>query len=275
MAGRSARFGAAAVFVALGALGVVCAVTQPTSTTRSSQSAGAGDSSSSSPGGGGVDNGGGSSDTTGTVAPGSSASPGAKPNASSSAKSTGGKKTTGGSGSTSGDGSVSVDTGQPLYINGSPNPDISVGPPNYTIDPSTGTSPNPGGGTTPNPAPSSTPACPPPPSVSNPIPLVQMSTTLAADGSAAHPQTTFQASTTQKIIAVATLNNLPCGTRINYVWIHGTTYDPSQTFTLKTSLKHFYIQFAAPAGGSLTTGQFRIRYYVNEQVAYDISYQVV
>jgi hypothetical protein len=103
---------------------------------------------------------------------------------------------------------------------------------------------------------------------------VQFSTTLASDGSAANPQTVFSAANDPKIIAVATLNNLPPGTQINYVHIHGTCYTPSSTFTLKQTLKHFYIQFAAPAGQTLTPGHYRVRYYVNQQPAYDASYDI-
>lgn len=102
-----------------------------------------------------------------------------------------------------------------------------------------------------------------------------MATSIASDGSAANPRTVFYAASDPKIIAVATLQNLGAGTTINYVHIHGTSYTPSPTITLKQPLKHFYIQFAAAAGKTLTPGHYRIRYYVNKQPAWDISYDIL
>jgi hypothetical protein len=144
-------------------------------------------------------------------------------------------------------------------------PNVAVGPV-IQITPDTGVSPGASQGPPPTVAPGP---------VGNPsITLVQMCTVLAADGSAGDPRTVFYASTDTKVVAVATLNNLPAGTQINFVHIHGNSYTPSSTTTLKTPLKHFYIQFAAAAGQTLKTGQYRIRYYVNGQAAYDISYEI-
>lgn len=150
--------------------------------------------------------------------------------------------------------------------NGDGNGSISVGPV-ITLTPDTSVSTN------------SSPGAPPPTVAPGPvnnlgITDVQMSTSLASDGSAANPQTVFSAASDPIVIAVATLANLPAGTQINYVHIFGSSYTPSATFTLKQPLKHFYIQFKAPAGGTLPKGSYRIRYYVNQQPAYDFSYTI-
>ncbi len=102
----------------------------------------------------------------------------------------------------------------------------------------------------------------------------QMATSLAADGSAANPHLTFCSLTDPKIIAVVTLQNLGPGTTISYVHIHGTSYTPSQTYTLNKSLNHFYVQFAAPSGKALTPGHDGLRFYVNGQAAWEITYDI-
>lgn len=101
-----------------------------------------------------------------------------------------------------------------------------------------------------------------------------MSTALASDGSAANPQTSFDSATVKKIIAVVTLRNTVPGDTINYVHIHGTSYTPSATFTLKKSLDHFYVQFAAQPGMNLTPGHYSVRFYLDGHEAGDTSYDI-
>jgi hypothetical protein len=102
----------------------------------------------------------------------------------------------------------------------------------------------------------------------------KMSTELASDGSAANPRLTFNSATDVKIIAVLTLQNLGPGTTIRYVHIHNGSYYPSATVTLKTGLKHFYVQYAAQPGKTLTPGHFGLRFYVNDQAAWEINYDI-
>lgn len=157
----------------------------------------------------------------------------------------------------------------------SPAPPSVVTPPNsqtVPVDPSTTSSPAP-----PSPSPSSAPsAAPDSSSAINQVGVVdgQMATSLASDGSAQSPRLTFSAATDPKVIAVLTLQGLGAGTTITYVHIHGSSYTPSQTFVLNAALKHFYVQFAAPAGGTLPTGHFGLRFYVNQQPAWQITYDI-
>lgn len=124
-----------------------------------------------------------------------------------------------------------------------------------------------------SPSPSTTPATAP-----SPVGRVtdgETATSLASDGSAANPTTTFYAATDHQIIAVLSLENFGPGTTIQYVHTHNGSYTPSSTFTLKTSLRHFYVQFAAPLGGTLPTGHFGLRFYVNGQLAWTMEYDVL
>lgn len=164
--------------------------------------------------------------------------------------------------------------------NNSGDPSISIGPV-IQLSPETAVSGGTPGAThpaaTPSPAPTcstSGPTVPAGPVNSLGITNVQFATSLASDGSAVNPRTVFSAALDPKIIAVATLNNLPPGTQINYVHVHGTCFTPSSTFTLKQTLKHFYIQFAAQSPNTLTPGHYRVRYYINQQPAYDASYDI-
>jgi hypothetical protein len=103
---------------------------------------------------------------------------------------------------------------------------------------------------------------------------IEMATSLASDGSAVNPRTTFSAASDPKIIAVVSLKDTVVGTTIKYVHIHGTSFTQSATFTLKKPLNHFYVQFAAPTGGTLVPGHYSLRFYVDGHEAGSISYDI-
>ena len=291
MAGKSARFGAAAVFVALGALGVVCAVTQPTSNQKASQQTSTGPSGadSTSTSGGGADTGGGSAGggaaTSGTVSPGSTASPGTKGSTAKPGK-TGSTNGTGAAGSSTDSGAV--DSGQGGFVQvpstDQPNPggsfslapDVSVGPGNGGGGSGSGGGGGGGGGggvgnptTSPIPPP---PTTGPPPSITT----IEMTSTLNADGSAASPTTTFDHNTATTIYCVVALRNTAAGDTIQYVHIHYTanTYTRSPTLQMTQPVTYFHVKYQPPAGGTFTPGKYGFQWYLNGQLAGSITYNV-
>ncbi|GAC1366962.1 MAG: hypothetical protein NVSMB32_11770 [Actinomycetota bacterium] len=103
---------------------------------------------------------------------------------------------------------------------------------------------------------------------------LRMATAVAADGSPVGPATVFNANSTRRIVAVASLANLPAGTTISYVRYLGDKYVNAKSATLVRTSKYFYFQFDALAGKTFTPGHYRLRVYVNQRPAAEASYDV-
>jgi hypothetical protein len=103
-----------------------------------------------------------------------------------------------------------------------------------------------------------------------------MTTSLAADGSAAASQTTFDSKTTSTIICVVSLADTGQGTTIAWAHVNEKTnsYFTSQIFQFQQPLKHFYVQYKAPPGGTLTPGSYMLRFYLNSRFGGSIEYTV-
>lgn len=107
------------------------------------------------------------------------------------------------------------------------------------------------------------------------IGAVEMAAATAPDGSAQSPGTTFDGARVRKIVAVLSLDNLGPGTTISYVRYLGAKYVNSKSAILKKRAKYFYFVFSALRGKTFTTGRYRLRLYVNQRPAWEVSYAVL
>jgi hypothetical protein len=106
------------------------------------------------------------------------------------------------------------------------------------------------------------------------ITKIEMARSLAKDGSAASPVVTFESTTDQQLIAVLTLANLDAGTKISYVRYIDNKYVNSKTTVLKKRSKFIHFTFKPKAGATFKTGSYRMKFYVNEKAAGEISFAV-
>jgi predicted small lipoprotein YifL len=111
-------------------------------------------------------------------------------------------------------------------------------------------------------------------SSSKPITGIEMTRTLAKDGSAASPTTTFDSAKDQQIVAVLALANLDAGTRISYTRFIDTKFVNSKTAVLKHRSKYFHFIFKPKAGGGFTPGSYRMKFYVNDKSSGETTFLV-
>lgn len=103
---------------------------------------------------------------------------------------------------------------------------------------------------------------------------VVLTTTLAPDGSAQSPSTTFDHSRDRKIIAVLTLSGLGPGTNVSFDRYLNGNHADSKSATLTRKERFFYFNFVARPGTTLAVGQYRIRFYVAGHAVQEVSYLV-
>ena len=96
----------------------------------------------------------------------------------------------------------------------------------------------------------------------------------AATTIAAAPTVAFDSATDQRLIAVLTLANLESGTKISYTRYIDNKYVNSKAAVLKKRAKFFHFTFKPKAGGTFTPGNYRMKFYVNEKAAGEISFAV-
>ena len=101
-----------------------------------------------------------------------------------------------------------------------------------------------------------------------------MARSLAKDGSAESPIVSFDSATDQQLIAVLTLANLDAGTKISYTRYIDNKYVNSKSAVLKKRSKFFHFTFKPKSGKTFTPGSYRMRFYVNDKAAGEISYSV-
>ena len=101
-----------------------------------------------------------------------------------------------------------------------------------------------------------------------------MARSLAKDGSAASPTTTFDSAKDQQIVAVLTLANLEAGTKISYTRYIDTKYVNSRTAVLKHRSKYFHFIFKPKAGATFKPGSYRMKFYVNDKSSGEITFMV-
>jgi hypothetical protein len=106
------------------------------------------------------------------------------------------------------------------------------------------------------------------------ITRIEMARSLAHDGSAATAVQTFDSATDQNLIAVLTLANLDAGTKISYTRYLDGKYVNSKSAVLKKRSKYLHFTFKPKAGSTFTPGKYRMKFYVNEKAAGEISYTV-
>jgi hypothetical protein len=104
---------------------------------------------------------------------------------------------------------------------------------------------------------------------------VHMAPAVAADGSAEGGRDTFDSSKDRRIIAVLSLASLPSGTKVSYVRSIDGKYVNFKRATLLSTSKYFYFNFNALPGQSFTRGNYRLRLYINDHAASEVTYQVV
>jgi hypothetical protein len=121
----------------------------------------------------------------------------------------------------------------------------------------------------PSPSPSTYPSIP-----AKPITNIQMTRLVAPDGSATSPTTVFDSSQDQQVVALLTLANLDAGTKISYTRYLDNKYVNSKSAKLKKRAKYFYFTFKPKPGEKFTPGSYRMKFYVNEKAAGEISYQI-
>jgi hypothetical protein len=107
-----------------------------------------------------------------------------------------------------------------------------------------------------------------------PITNIQMARQVATDGSATSATTIFDSAQDQQVVAVLTLANLDAGTKISYTRYLDNKYVNSKSAKLKKRAKYFYFTFKPKAGEKFTPGSYRMKFYVNEKAAGEISYQI-
>ena len=263
MGGRSARFGAAAIFVALGGLGIALAVMQPTSSPPHGQTAAT--SSPGSPGSSDVAPGA-STEAGGTTG---SATPG--PGGTQAAGAPKSKGTTrSGSGTSPQPGSTDAGSGDsggfiiigPTDSPGQVNPNDQPG----LIQVTPGTSVSSGPGSQP---PNQSPAPPPPPPE---VTQIQMATSADSNGNLINPRTTFSTSDTQIYCALALQNIVANSTTIHYEHIYPNGIaSPSSTFLMKSSLRVVFFEFQPSPGSTFQAGNYKLYFFLNNQLAQPVN----
>jgi hypothetical protein len=106
------------------------------------------------------------------------------------------------------------------------------------------------------------------------ITKIEMARSLTKEGAAESAVTTFDSATDQKLIAVLTLANLAAGTKISYTRYIDNKYVNSKTAVLKKRSRYVHFTFKPKGGATLTPGNYRMKFYVNEKAAGEISYSV-
>ena len=132
-----------------------------------------------------------------------------------------------------------------------------------------GASPTATATSSPSPSPSAYPSTP-----AKPITSIQMTRLVASDGSASSPTTVFDSAQDQQVVAVLSLPNLDAGTKISYTRYLNGKYVNSKSAALKKKAKYFYITFKPTPGERFTPGSYRMKFYVNEKSAGEITYQI-
>jgi hypothetical protein len=107
-----------------------------------------------------------------------------------------------------------------------------------------------------------------------PITRIEMARSVAKDGSAGSPITSFDAASDQRVIAVLTLANLDAGTKISYTRYIDNKYVNSKSASLKKRSKYFHFIFKPKAGATFTPGNYRMKFYVNEKAAGETTFTV-
>jgi hypothetical protein len=107
-----------------------------------------------------------------------------------------------------------------------------------------------------------------------PITNIQMARQVATDGSAMSATTIFDSAQDQQVVAVLTLANLDAGTKISYTRYLDNKYVNSKSAKLKKRAKYFYFTFKPKPGEKFTPGSYRMKFYVNEKAAGELSYQI-
>ena len=107
-----------------------------------------------------------------------------------------------------------------------------------------------------------------------PITKIAMARSVAKDGSAESPVTTFDSATDQRLVAVLTLANLDAGSKISYTRYIDAKFVNSKTATLKKRSKYFHFTFKPKSGATFTPGNYRMKFYVNEKAAGEITFTV-
>lgn len=103
---------------------------------------------------------------------------------------------------------------------------------------------------------------------------VDLTTTLAPDGSAQRPSTTFDHMRDRKVIAVLALSGLGPGARVGFDRYLNGSHADSKSVTLSRKERFLYFNFTARPGGSLAVGQYRLRVYVTEHAVQEVNYVV-
>jgi hypothetical protein len=102
-----------------------------------------------------------------------------------------------------------------------------------------------------------------------------MASSLAPNGSAADPRTTFNSASDRKIIAVLDVRTLPPATKLSFIRYLDGKFVNSRSATIQKKADYFYFEFVADPGKNLTPGKYRLRLYVNGAAAGEVAYQVV
>lgn len=106
------------------------------------------------------------------------------------------------------------------------------------------------------------------------ITSIQMSTQVAKDGSAAAPSTVFDSTKDKQIVAVLGLADLAAGTKISYTRYLDGKYVNSKSAVLKKRSKFLHFTFTPKADKTFKPGSYRLKFYVNEKSAGEITYTI-
>jgi hypothetical protein len=109
---------------------------------------------------------------------------------------------------------------------------------------------------------------------SQPITKIEMTRSVASDGSAVSPTAAFDSNSDQSIIAVLKLADLAPGTEISYTRYRDGKYVNAKTAKLKKKAKYFHFKFKPKSGTSFTPGSYRLKFYVNEKSAGETSFAI-
>jgi hypothetical protein len=101
-----------------------------------------------------------------------------------------------------------------------------------------------------------------------------MTTALAPDGSAQRPAAIFDHARDRKLIAVLALSGLGAGAKIRFDRYLNGSYADSNSATLTRTDRFLYFNFTARAATTFAAGQYRIRFYVNERPAAEVTYVI-
>jgi hypothetical protein len=126
-----------------------------------------------------------------------------------------------------------------------------------------------------SPNPSGSPGGPKPlPASGGGINSIKMSTTLAADGSAAQPSTLFHSASDTKIYAVLDVKGLPAGTKLAFTRYREGRFVDSRSSMLAHAATYFHFVFTPKAGQTFHIGAYRLRVFVNRQGAAETKYRI-